>query len=70
MDPLVTSVLPLVAWIMTAGAIFSSVMLGGILAYHWLRFAMNVSASFAALILYSIIAGALISGLVTSAIVI
>jgi ABC-type uncharacterized transport system permease subunit len=41
-------------WLLFAAASALSVLLGGILTYHWVRFAMNKYVPAAALLLYAI----------------
>ena len=63
MDPTLAASLPLIAWAVFAGATALSAVLGGILAYHWYRFAMNPAVSTLSLIIYCIVTSAFVSSL-------
>ncbi|MBI5456314.1 hypothetical protein HY969_01105 [Candidatus Kaiserbacteria bacterium] len=43
-----------VMWLLFAAASALAILLGGILSYHWVRFAMNAYVPAAALVLYAI----------------
>jgi hypothetical protein len=68
MSPALLSTLPLLAWAIFAAAAALTVLLGLLLAYHWLRYAMNPAISLLAMIVYGGVAFVLLSALLASTI--
>lgn len=63
MDTQVASFLSTLMWAIFAGATLLSLSLGGLLAYHWFRYAMNRSMSVTMLLIYGGISFFLLSSL-------
>ena len=70
MDPTLASSLPLLSWAVFAAAAALSLGLGGLLAFHWFRYAMNRAMSVTASIVYFGITCFLLSGLLAATIAI
>ena len=70
MDPILAASLPLFAWAIFAASAALSLGLGGLLAYHWFRYAMNRPMSVTASIVYFGITFFLLSGLLAATIAI
>ena len=70
MDPILAASLPLLAWAICAASAALSLTLGGLLAYHWFRYAMNKPMSFTACIVYFGITSSLLAGLTIATIAI
>ena len=70
MDLVLASSLPLLAWAVFAASAALSLGLGGLLAYHWFRYAMNRPMSVTASIVYFSIAFFLLSGLLAATVAI
>lgn len=70
MDPILLTALPFLLWALVAGASILTVLLGGILAYHWFRYAMNPATALIAVFVYGGISFLLLSGLVGATIAI
>ena len=66
MDPVLASSLPLLAWAIFAASTALSLALGGLLAYHWFRYAMNKPMSFTASIIYFGITSFLLTALMAT----
>lgn len=70
MDPTIAASLPLLTWAIFAASAALSLGLGGLLAYHWFRYAMNKPMSFTASIIYFSITSFLLVGLIAATIAI
>ena len=70
MDLVLASSLPLLAWAVFAASAALSLGLGGILTYHWFRYAMQRPMSVTASIVYFGITCFLLSGLLAATIAI
>ena len=66
MDTVLASSLPLLAWAIFAASAALSLGLGGLLAYHWFRYAMNKPMSFTACIVYFGITSFLLTSLIAT----
>ena len=66
MDPTIAASLPLLAWVIFAASVTLSLGLGGLLAYHWFRYAMNKPMSFTACIVYFGITSFLLTSLIAT----
>lgn len=55
--------LPFVAWILAGATFAMTLLLGVILAYHWFRYAMNITATSIAIIAYGGVTLFLITGM-------
>ena len=70
MDPALISSLPLVAWAIFAAATGLAIALGGILAYHWFRYAMNPAISSISLVIYIVVTLIFLSSLLAATLLI
>ena len=70
MDPTLAASLPILAWAIFAASAALSLGLGGLLCYHWFRYAMNKPMSFTACIVYFGITTFLLAGLIAATIAI
>lgn len=68
-NPLAPLLTPL-AWAVFVGALLLVISLGAILAYHWFRYAMNPTVAMTATIVYAIVSGLLLSGILAATIAI
>lgn len=68
-NPLAPLLTPL-AWAVFIGALLLVVSLGAILAYHWFRYAMNPGVAMTATIVYAVVSGFLLSGILAATIAI
>ena len=66
MDATLVSVIQLVVWAIFLAAAFLTIIFGGVLAYHWYRFAMNPFAATVQLVVYSVVSLILLGGLLSA----
>ena len=70
MDPVLAASLPILAWAIFAASAALSLGLGGLLAYHWFRYALNKAMSLTACVVYFGITCFLLTGLIAATIAI
>lgn len=68
MPPVLNSFLPMIAWSVFIGCALLAIICGAIFAFHWFKFSINHSGALFAFVIYSVVAGFLLLGILTATI--